>query len=184
MKVIDKLTEELYGYLRSDCEENGACVNVCDDLKIDDEIDDERIAIIKVDEYYSTKNFAMPPKSVDCLFVIERNNNEISIFIVELKSVRRPKTINISSIVEKFNNTINNFMKADFGHIFHNEAINIKSAKLMLVVDTFSNKGITDEVFNERIKGCRLDQLNLIKPFKIGTRIATIETMQPNYVIC
>lgn len=51
------------------------------------DIDTEKVAILKPDQYYNTIDFATPPKSVDGI-VLVKDSDKYHLYIAELKSAK------------------------------------------------------------------------------------------------
>lgn len=65
--------QDLFGIIRSNCNENNICIHVCDKLLDDNgNTKDELIKILKIDAYYSSKRMLKEtPKSIDCLIILK-----------------------------------------------------------------------------------------------------------------
>ena len=185
--MIDEIlkTEELCNILRGVCEDNNIGTLICEELLIDDGIDDERVAILKVDKYYNTRDFAIPPKSIDCLIVLKHFNSDFSLYLIELKNVKNlGGSIKASDIKSKFKTTIDQFMSIDFQDIFLSKQYNILRLNLFLVTDPFKKANLTDEQYQKKIKSTVLDKMQSIKPFKFRQQIAQIVHKRPPVTVC
>jgi hypothetical protein len=87
--MFDKIIThpDLFGILRNTCEENGICVQVCDDLLDNGELREDLIKILKIDDYFKSSRIHNPPSSIDCLIVIKTGDYEFGLTLVELKNV-------------------------------------------------------------------------------------------------
>ncbi|NCU32066.1 MAG: hypothetical protein EOM23_03835 [Candidatus Moranbacteria bacterium] len=164
---------DLFNILRGTCEEEGVKVAVCPELLIDGEADDSQILILKIDRYYNTQNFAKPPKSIDCLIVIDNKGNRFSLDLLELKSTKYLKRIKFRDIHTKFKTTIENFMKIDFKTIFLSEKYKVIDIELHLV----AGHNFSQEQFRRKIKAPLLDAAQSFKPFEFRGHIKQIELL-------
>ncbi len=180
--MIDAICEnsDLFNILRGTCEEEGVKVTVCPELLIDGETDDSKILILKIDSYYNTQNFAKPPKSIDCLIVIDNKKNRFSLDLVELKSTKYLKRIKFRDIHTKFKTTIENFMKDDFKSIFLSEKYNVIDIELHPVADHH----FSPDQFRKKIKGPFLDAVQSFKPFEFRGHIKQIRPKFSPVMVC
>ena len=119
--MFDKIRNhvELYGIECGDCSENNASVEFDDSLKINGEIDDSKVLILKPDNFYNTKDFAKPPKSLDCLILVNcTNKSHYDLYLIELKDVKKLKNVNPNDVVAKFESVINDFF-VRFSEVFN-----------------------------------------------------------------
>ncbi|VVQ13938.1 hypothetical protein PS925_03838 [Pseudomonas fluorescens] len=100
----------------------------------DGNINEEKVAILKPDHFYNTRDFATPPKSVDGVVVID-HNSDIHLYVAELKSSCRLQNICKKDIQEKFSTIFENFFSADFKHIFLDIDYSLKAMSLWLICD-------------------------------------------------
>ncbi|MGY4816251.1 hypothetical protein ACVNP3_09915 [Pseudomonas chlororaphis subsp. piscium] len=116
-------------------EENGIKIDFGESL-VDEggDIHLEKVAILKPDQYYNTKNFAAPPKSADGVILV-RDEELYHLYVAELKSARRIQSVKQKDINEKFTTIINNFFQKDFKHIFSDSDYKLKSLSLWLICD-------------------------------------------------
>lgn len=174
----------LFRISRGTCEENEMGVSICEALLKDGEIDDDKVAILKVDEYYNTRDFAIPPKSIDCLIVLKRADSAFCLYLIELKNVSKVKSLRPSAIVAKFKTAVDRFMGRDSGDIFLSGQFEIEKLRLMLVADPFNAGRMTEEEYRRRIKGTVLDAYQSMKPFKFRGHIRQIEHRPPPLTAC
>ncbi len=66
--MFDKIIThpDLFGILRNTCEDSGICVQVCDDLLDNDELQENLIKILKIDDYFNSSRTHNPPPSIGC----------------------------------------------------------------------------------------------------------------------
>jgi hypothetical protein len=160
---------ELHGISRRTCAENTVEVAICSALLAGDDLDDSSIKILKVDDYYNTKNFAMPPKSVDCLVVVRCASGSFELTLVELRDVSSTKGVKPSEIIRKFEATFLKFMSEDFGAIFGSPADTISRIRAWLVTDPFRASGLSDEQYRCKIKGTVLDFYQSARRSRFGS---------------
>jgi hypothetical protein len=98
------------------------------------EVNIEKVAILKPDQYYNTRDFATPPKSVDGV-VLVRDIDSYHLYIAELKSAKRIQSVKQADINSKFSTIINNFFQDDFKHIFLDHDYELKTLSLWLICD-------------------------------------------------
>ena len=114
-------TPDLFAIVRACCEENDVSISFCEELFVDNEVDDNRVAILKIDSYYNTKNFAKPPPSIDCLIVINESDDKYALYLIELKGIKKAANFDKKNIVTKFKTTIDDFLSKEFSNIFLND---------------------------------------------------------------
>lgn len=117
--------------------EEGMEVEIGSSLLIGDELDYDKIVILRPDEWYNTARMDSPPKSVDGLVFVDDAGN-FHMYVVELKSSRLPD-LNRKHIQEKFNTIFQTFLDQDFAHLFNDASkpYNLTSLNLWLVCDPF-----------------------------------------------
>lgn len=130
-----KECKKLIPYLKLVIEDEGIQVG------IDEAIDLNKLAIIKVDDFYSGLHLAFPPKAIDFLVVVDCECNSYVMYLLELKNVASPKYLEIKDIHEKFENTIKDFLSIRFEDIFLNDRFKYKEIKLYLVSDAYGLNG-------------------------------------------
>jgi hypothetical protein len=115
--------------------EEGMEVEIGSSLLIGDELDCDKIVILRPDEWYNTARMGTPPKSVDGLVFVD-NAGDFHMYVIELKSSRLPD-LNRKHIQEKFNTIFQRFLDHDFAHLFNNASkpYNLMSLNLWLVCD-------------------------------------------------
>lgn len=105
--MIEKIKKHpiLAHYITDACCENDISVTFDDKLNADDYV------IIKVDDYYNSLNIEKRPASVDCLIVRKCVDNGYGLTLVELKNIRTTQGFEIDNLKEKFDTTLNDFIK-------------------------------------------------------------------------
>lgn len=175
---------ELFSILREECSENGFCVNVCEHLTKNGHLDSEKVIILKPDEFYNTKNYATPPKSIDCLFIIKRENEIFDLTLVELRNSKRGELNCPLRIQPKFNNTVNFFLKQDFREIFEDARYKIGKIKAYFIAEPIRQRNISEEEYRKKLASPFLERLALCKAMKFRGKIFSIEHKRPNPEIC
>lgn len=130
-----KNCKELIPYLKKVIEDEGI------EVGIDEKIIPERLAIVKVDDYYNGLHMRFPPKSIDFCVVVDCTCSWYVLYLLELKNVNSPKKLNIKDIQEKFENTIVDFLSKRFENVFLQEQYKYRDVKLYLVSDAYGLKG-------------------------------------------
>lgn len=175
---------ELSGILRRSCDENNICIEICDELLVGDDLNDDLIQILKVDEYYSSKNMHNPPPSIDCLIILKTGENEFGFILVELRNVKGTALIKPKEIIGKYKTTVERFMLDEFSSIFCDDMFTVSFFKLWLVTNPFKIPNLSDEQYERKIKGTVLEQYNSVKPLRFKNKVAIIEPMAPWTEIC
>lgn len=159
-------------------------VEICEELLMGGDLDDEKIKILKVDQYYSSRNFPIPPKSIDCLIVIKCKSGTYDLTLAELRDVGSTKGVRIADITSKFETTFSQFMQEDFPEIFSNPSYSITSIRAWLVTDPFNASHLSEEAYRKKIRGTVLDFFQSARPFRIGNHSVLIQPIRPNPIIC
>lgn len=136
------------------------------------DIDIEKVAILKPDQFYNTRDFATPPKSVDGV-VLVKDADSYHLYIAELKSAKRIQSVKQTDINDKFSTIINNFFQDDFKHIFLDTDYELKTLSLWLICDPVNiRSGRNNPVIYEkklkalkRMKGVLADYSLALKTF-------------------
>jgi hypothetical protein len=113
-------------FIRDKCEDEGICVD------IDERISEDKVLIIKVDDYYNSLNIKKRPPSPDCFILVkcESGIEEFCLTIVELKNTGR---FDFDNVEGKFLTCFNDFMSTEFKDYFNRDFIKIQ---LLLVSQT------------------------------------------------
>lgn len=143
---------QLAPYLKQQIEDEGI------EVAVDPAIQDDEIAIIKVDEYYAGLRSGLSPKSIDFIAVVDCQCQSYAMYLLELKNVNSPTRLNIPDIQEKFSNTISGFLSDAFSNFFLNDSFKYKSIQLYLISDAYNECGRFDSHeeylrFRNRING-------------------------------
>lgn len=174
-----KKEENLAPFLKESCEENNYSAGIDPAIKKSD------FVIIKVDDYYNAQRMENTPASVDCLVVVKSSDGSFSVYLVELKNVRRAGTINIDNVYEKFKNTLNLFMSQIYQKIFFEEKHEINKVHLYFVADPYrwKNKNFSEEKIKSKLKETKLEKLLLKKPLRFRGKAYQIAYKLPNPLI-
>ena len=113
-------------FIRDKCEDEGICVD------IDQRISEDKVLIIKVDDFYNSLNIEKRPPSPDCFILVqcETHVNEFCLTIVELKGTER---FDIDNVIGKFTTCLDHFMGVEFKKYFNRDYSKIQ---LLLVSQT------------------------------------------------
>lgn len=130
-----KECKELIPFLKNSIEDEGLKVG------IDQNLNSEQFAIIKVDDYYNGLHLAFPPKSIDFIVAVDCACNWYVLYLLELKNVNSPRKLDIKDIQEKFETTITDFLSQRFEKIFLADQYKYKDIKLYLVSDAYGLTG-------------------------------------------
>ena len=161
-------------------------------VEISEELTEEDYVAIKVDDFYARTMPYQEPKSVDFVVVVDCQCESFFMYILEMKNVKSPKYLDFSSIQEKFDNTIRDFLSGVFSDIFLNDRFKYKGIKLYLVSDAYNQAGRfsthSEYVrFRERINHrdtLGVDFALTRKPFRFRGSICHIEyEIPPNPII-
>lgn len=161
MELFDAIIEdrELFSVFCGDCRENNISVGFFDSLLKNGEIDDNRVLILKPDNYYATHNKTLydhtePPSAIDCLIIVKcTEHNYYDLYLVELRDVSTgTKDLKYPIISKKFNTVLNRFFM-EFDNVFG--GVQFRKVNLLLVTDPYRSKSEDD--FKRRILGTALD---------------------------
>lgn len=161
------------------CSENNV------EATISSNIDKADFVILKIDKYYTSLLLANTPKSVDCLIVLRCDDNTFMLFIIELRDIKNLAGFSAKEIYQKFETTINNFLREKFSEFFFSDNYDIKDLKLLFITDPLNiqNKKYTLNQIKNRIQGTKIEILLLMRPFKFGSRYYSISYEVPNPII-
>ena len=120
------------------CAERGISVKIDSDIKEDD------ILIIRVDGYYNhlVKN---PDCSPDCLIIQRCDKNIYNLYIIDLRNINSPDGFKIKEIKEKFITCLDDFMSNRFASLFHNLSFFYKNIFLLFITDPYDFKNYPSE---------------------------------------
>ena len=116
-------------------EDAGICVSISSDIS------EDKLAIIKVDDYYAGLHEKVIPKAIDFLVIVDCECNTYAMYLLELKNVKGPKFLNLHDIQEKFANTIADFLSCRFKDIFLADKYKYRRILLYLVSDAYNIRG-------------------------------------------
>lgn len=179
--------EELSTFLKDHVQENNASVTLDEDFYLQDgTLNRELLINIAVDEYYNSLNMGITPPSIDNLLVIDRGNKKFSLYLIELKDVKRLRTLCSKNIKAKFETTIDDFMSDRFKKEFHKEGIKITDLNIWLVCNKFNfmGKEISDEDYEKKIRNSLIEKLLLIPPFRFRGKVSAIQAVQNKTETC
>ncbi|MEO1852728.1 hypothetical protein [Chromohalobacter sp.] len=174
----------LNGIVANTVEEEGIEVEVGRTLlDSNGDIDSECAVILKPDDYYSTRVMARPPKSVDNV-VVTHDGDSYRVYVIELKSTKKVGRLSRAEIHEKFLTVVERFFSEDFPEIFMRD-FDLADLALWLVCDPFGmkGKGVSQEVFDRKVKSCGLDAYASMKPLSYKGKLRMIKPMLPPPVI-
>ena len=186
MQMFDHIRQhpELFGIERGSCEENSLCIAFCESLKFADEIDDEKVRILKIDAYYNSSRMHNPPPSIDCLVIVKTGDSAFDFYLIELRDVTVTKLVRPDNIIPKFRTVIEKFFQEDFSEIFMSSKYVINRFKLWLVTDPFHAESLTEDQYKKKIGLTVLDRFQSMKPLRFRDKIAMIEQKRPVPEIC
>lgn len=179
-----ELNEKLRQICRESCAENNVEIEFCDALVSGGLLDQSIIKILKVDEYYSSKNFPLTPKAIDCMIVVRCESGEFEITLAELRDVKSTRGIPPRDILDKFKTVFHKFMAEDFFEIFANPEYRVKKIEAWLVSDPFNMPHLSDEEYRKKVGSTRLDVIQSEKPFSFRGHSVPIRPLRPNPEIC
>lgn len=130
-----KSDKQLIPYLCDVIEDEGI------EVGIEEGLAGEKLAIIKVDDYYNGQHMPLTPKAIDYLVVVDCECDAYVMYLFELKNVKSPKFLEIGSIHEKFETTIEDFLSKRFDTIFMNDKYKYKKILLYLISDAYGISG-------------------------------------------
>lgn len=110
------------------------------EVSVDDSLTEDEYIGIKVDDYYMGLNLqGLTPKAVDFIVAVDCTCDNYALYIMEYKNTKSPGGYTTSDINEKFDTTINRFMKDEFDSIFECDRFKYKSIKLFLVTTAYKD---------------------------------------------
>lgn len=179
--MIDAIDDntDLQAICRRACAENDLEVEICEALLVRGDLNDRLIKILKVDDFYNTRDFATPPKSIDCLIVVKCASGSYELILVELRDVRSSRNVKPRDIIEKFRNTFETFLSHDFASVFENPDYHISKVEAWLISDPFQSSGLSEEEYRRKIKGTVLDAIQSARPFEFRDHRVPIKPLRP-----
>ncbi len=179
-KKIQQNTK-LLSIIRSYCDENN--IEVCLSPELDENSND-KLLILKADDYYSTKTMHNPPPAIDCIILVKCDNCDgYDIYLVELRDIKSPRGFDKENIKSKFQTVVDDFLQNRFKDVFLNEKY--CHFNCYFVSNPYKCKNLTQEEYNKKIhdEGLKLDYFNSIKPFKFQGKISFIQPILPNPMV-
>ena len=174
--MFDKImhNQELWNIMCHDCSENNASVEFDSSLLINGYLNDEKVLILKPDNFYHSSRVHNPPPSVDCLILINcTEQKHYDLYLIELKDVKNTRELKYEIIVEKFKTMINLFFPK-FENIF--SSANYKTIAFYLVTTYPKNSGqLSDTEYHRRIASSALDVYGSRKPLKLFNKAILIQ---------
>ncbi len=172
---------ELFSIISPYCSENNIEVFLSEGLQ---NCSDDRLVILKPDEYYSSKKIHNPPPAIDCIVLVKCSDNiSYSIYLIELKDIKSPKGFNKKNIVAKFETVINDFLSTKFKDIFLDEKY--CNFNCYFISNPNDCRNMTQAEYDKKVhdQGLKLDYFNSIKPFKFNGKVSFIQPKLPSPMI-
>jgi hypothetical protein len=166
---------EFQGIECCDCFENNAIVDFDVFLKLNNELDENKVLILKPDYFYSSsRGIHNPPPAPDCLILVNcLDKKRYDLYLIELKDVKDTRELKYDNIVKKFHTMLNEFF-VTFDAIF--SAVSYGKIKFYLVTTYLKGtENLSEEDYRKRIKGSRLEAYVSQKPLKLYNQLAIIE---------
>lgn len=179
--------ENLKIILSDEVRENSVFVSLDSDFYFDDgKLNYEKIVNLSVDTYYNSLGLSETPPSIDNLLVIDRGDNKYSLYLIELKDVKKLRRISNENIRAKFDTSINDFMMVRFYDEFNIEGSKVTDLNLWLVCNRFKfiEENISDEDYEKRIRCSVIERLMMIPPFRYRGKIGIINFMYKGAEVC
>jgi len=163
--MLDRIKKHptLSKFLKQECSEQGVAI------QIDERISSDDFIIISPDDYYNSLN-EKRPASVDCLVIQKCNELSYKITLIELKSLHSAHKFDLDNMIEKFQNTLTDFMSKRFKEELFK---NYQKVDLYFV----SNIEI-----HKRDLGLKLDSL-ISKTFEYNGKKTMLRNRMPNPTI-
>jgi len=183
-----KSEDVLKPFLTDKCEDNGVCAI------IESSINEDDIAIVKVDDYYNfnEKSPNIPP-SADFLLSVDCTRDSYVLYVVEFKNIQSPKGFDIKNVYEKFRTTVDDFMSKRFAHIYCNKNYKIIDLCIYFIADPYRLKkaGVSSyheykasKVARGKTDSTRIDNLLSQKPLRFREKLYLIKyDLSPNPII-
>jgi len=173
--------EKLYPIISNYCSENN--IEICLSEELQNHADDKLI-ILKVDEYYSSDNMHNPPPALDCVILVKCDKKPCyDLYLIELKAINSPDGFNKANILQKFKTVIDDFLESQFSHIFSNQEY--CNFNCYFVSNPYRCNNISQDEYEKKIRidGLKLDYFNSIKPFRFKNKVSFIQSKLPNPLI-
>lgn len=178
MPLFDLITNEpeLFAIRRSTCSENDVCACFAEDLLKNGELDDDRVLILKPDDYYNSKKIANRPPSVDCLILVKCTEQQhYDLYLIELRDVHTgTNNLKFKDISRKFETVLGDFFDR-FQSVFSN--VNIGKISLLLITNPY--KSSTEQEYKSRFAGTAMDAYTSQR-LTFGNKKYPIQPVSPN----
>ncbi len=164
--LIEKIKKhtQLSKHVEPTCCENNICVT------LDENIETKSYVILKVDKFYNDLKIANRPPSIDCLIIRECEKIGYGLTLVELKNIKSAGSFTFDNLKNKFNTTLNDFIKVKFKDLLDRDYTEIK----LYFVSQIEN--------NKRDKGLKIESLMDFN-FKFNSKTIRISPVMPNPTI-
>ena len=174
--MFDKIINhpELFGIRCHECTENNAAAEFDSSLLINNDLNNDRVLILKPDNYYHSSRMHNPPPSPDCLILINCTENEnYNLYLIELRDVKDTAHLKYKDIVKKFETMINEFFQ-EFEAIFNAVSYGVIAFYLVTTYPKGSDQ-LSDNDYRTKIKNCALDAYSSQKPLKLFNKAIFIQ---------
>ncbi len=115
------------------------------------------------------------------MVVVKNSDDTFSLYLIELRNVKRPSGVRVREIKPKFETTIEDFMKVRFCDIFDPEKHTISKFYLWLIASPQND--MTDEKYERFMRSQLVEQYLLMKPLRFGKHKSTIQPTRPRPII-
>lgn len=173
---------DLQAISRRACSENDLEAEICEALLVQGDLNDSLIKILKVDDFYNTRDFATPPKSIDCLIVVKCASGSYELILVELRDVKASRYVRPRDIIEKFRNTFERFLSQDFASVFENADYRISKVEAWLISDPFRSSRLSEDQYRRKIESTVLDAIQSARPFEFRDHRVPIKPLRPSKI--
>ena len=151
--------------------QNNSSVELDTTLLLNNELDDEKILILKPDSFYHSSRMLKQPPAPDCLILIRCvESDSYTLYLIELKDTNHKGLVNYEDIVKKFETMINEFFH-DFSDIF--SVVNYEKIEFYLVTTflTRKNRSLILDTYMRKpslpLFGKKIFIIPVSSPFKI-----------------
>lgn len=187
-KIFDKIMHDdgLFNIRRESCSENGIGADISKSLLDENgDLNNEKVIILKLDDYYSSRNMPNPPPSPDYLVIIQCCDGSIDGYIIELRNTKSTRNVRQKDISKKFQTIADDFFGIKYKHIFTSDdgGIIFNNLKLYLVTDPLGINKSSGDSYKKNTKGSVLDAYGSMRPIKIGKKGYVIEPILPDPAI-
>ena len=136
LPLLDALRADalIQPFLKAACAEHRAGAGLSPALR------PEQVVIISPDDYYNARvPYPDTPKSPDCLVVVQCTDGTYTVYVVELKDVRHPRSLVLKDIRQKFETCLGDFMSNVLRAHFFRTDIVLRGVRLLLVANPYEN---------------------------------------------